>query len=218
MCHWDVFSLQVSNGLFMKDLSTNKLPIAARLASLRSSAGLSLDQLAELSGLTKSYLSKLERDLSEPSISTVARLAEAFNITVAEFVGDQVSQNGFRVLRNQQRRALTSTSKAPLFELLHGSSAPQGSRLSAYIQHPELIDETPHSVLPQASHRGEEFIYVLTGQIELRVADKVVVLDTGDGAWYLSEFVHKLYSIGGERASVLVVTCGDGKSNRPEPH
>ena len=48
-----------------------------RLRALRRQQSLSLEQLGERTGLTKSYLSKLERGLSEPSISTVLRLAEA---------------------------------------------------------------------------------------------------------------------------------------------
>ncbi|MES9831744.1 MAG: helix-turn-helix domain-containing protein [Candidatus Thiodiazotropha sp. LLP2] len=191
-----------------------KLPIATRLSSLRTTAGLSLDRLAEQSGLTKSYLSKLERGLSEPSISTVARLAEAFDISVSEFVGDQVSRDGFRVVRSQDRRELPSTTQIPLFELLHGNSSPQGGRLNAYIQYPEMVSEKVQSDTPQAIHSGEEFILVLSGEIQLCVADKEEILESGDGAWYLSEFVHKLRSLGDQRATVLVVTCSCAKATR----
>jgi transcriptional regulator with XRE-family HTH domain len=192
----------------------SKLPVAARLSSLRAAAGLSLDQLAERCGLTKSYLSKLERGLSEPSITTVSRLSEAFGISVSEFVGDQVSQEGFRVLRKQSRRALPAVSEIPVFELLHGNNASQGSGLSVYIQHPERLSEDSSPLRPQASHSGEEFIFVLTGKVQLVVADKKAVLNSGDGAWYMSEFVHKLHSIGDERADVLVVTCSCGRDSR----
>ena len=51
-----------------------------RLRTLRRQQSLSLEQLGERTGLTKSYLSKLERGLSEPSISTVLRLAEAYGV------------------------------------------------------------------------------------------------------------------------------------------
>jgi uncharacterized cupin superfamily protein len=102
----------------------------------------------------------------------------------------------------------------PVFELLHGNSASQGSGLSVYIQHPERLTEASSSSRPQASHSGKEFIYVLAGQVQLIVADKQEVLNPGDGAWYMSEFVHKLHSIGDERADVLVVTCSCGRDSR----
>ncbi|PJR06984.1 helix-turn-helix domain-containing protein, partial [Sinorhizobium meliloti] len=58
-----------------------------RLRALRRQQSLSLEQLGERTGLTKSYLSKLERGLSEPSISTVLRLAEAYGVGVSQLVG-----------------------------------------------------------------------------------------------------------------------------------
>ena len=58
-----------------------------RLRTLRRQQSLSLEQLGERTGLTKSYLSKLERGLSEPSISTVLRLAEAYGVGVSQLVG-----------------------------------------------------------------------------------------------------------------------------------
>jgi transcriptional regulator with XRE-family HTH domain len=184
-----------------------RLQIAARLASLRAAARLSLDQLAERSGLTKSYLSKLERGLSEPSISSVSRLADAFEIGVAEMLGDTVSDEGFRVLPKDDHRALSISSAAPLFELLHGDNKPGGSRLSVYIQHPQRLGEDEGETLPRASHPGEEFIYVLSGKVRLHVADKRAELAPGDGAWYRAELVHKLYSLEKRRADVLIVTC-----------
>ena len=191
-------------------VTSSELPVAARLTSLRSTEGLSLEELAERSGLTKSYLSKLERGLSEPSISSISRLAEAFGITVSEFVGDKVPDKSFRVLRQQSRRALPSASGMPVFELLHGDSVSQGARLSVYLQHPELLSESESSACPYATHSGEEFIYVLNGKVQLRVADKMEELNPGDGAWYNSEFTHKLNSIGKRRADVVVVTCSCG--------
>jgi transcriptional regulator with XRE-family HTH domain len=184
------------------------LMVALRLAALRTTSQMSLDQLAKKSGLTKSYLSKLERGLSEPSISSVARLADAFGIGVAELLGDTVSDSGFRILPKDKHRALSKSSDPPLFELLHGDCKPVGSRLNIYIQHPELIQEEDKTPLPHAVHPGEEFIYVLTGTLQLSVADKTTVLNTGDGAWYRSELVHKLYSLGEKRAEILVVSCG----------
>ena len=194
-------------------ISPSELPVAARLASLRATARLSLEELAERSGLTKSYLSKLERGLSEPSISSVSRLAEAFGITVSEFVGDRVSDEGFRVLRKQSHRAL-SASDMPVFELMHGDNALDGSRLSVYLQHPELLSESGSSLRPHAAHSGEEFIYVLNGKVQLRVADKLEELNPGDGAWYKSEFAHKLNSIGTRRADVMVVTCSCARPSK----
>ena len=79
-----------------------------RLRTLRRQQALSLEQLAQRTGLTKSYLSKLERGLSEPSISTVLRLAEAYGVGVSQLVGsDQDAQDELvSLVRVADREAL----------------------------------------------------------------------------------------------------------------
>ena len=79
-----------------------------RLRTLRRQQALSLEQLAQRTGLTKSYLSKLERGLSEPSISTVLRLAEAYGVGVSQLVGsDQNAQDELvSLVRVADREAL----------------------------------------------------------------------------------------------------------------
>ncbi|MGH8816256.1 MAG: helix-turn-helix domain-containing protein, partial [Achromobacter pestifer] len=78
-----------------------------RLRTLRRQQSLSLEQLAQRTGLTKSYLSKLERGLSEPSISTVLRLAEAYGVGVSQLVGtdDTAQDEVVSVVRVADREA-----------------------------------------------------------------------------------------------------------------
>src|SRR3546814_3486568 len=61
--------------------------ISFRLKALRRQYQFSLEQLSQRTGLTKSYLSKLERGVSEPSISTVLKLAQAYEIGVSQLIG-----------------------------------------------------------------------------------------------------------------------------------
>src|SRR5690606_10268771 len=75
-----------------------------RLKALRRQQRLSLDQLAQRSGLTKSYLSKLERGVSEPSISTVLKLAEAYDIGISELIGvGEENGDNVSVVRRHER-------------------------------------------------------------------------------------------------------------------
>lgn len=58
--------------------------MSTRLKLLRQQHGLSLEQLAQRSGLTKSYVSKVERGLSTPSIASALKLARALAVDVAQ--------------------------------------------------------------------------------------------------------------------------------------
>ncbi|HEX9805472.1 MAG TPA: helix-turn-helix transcriptional regulator, partial [Alteraurantiacibacter sp.] len=70
-----------------------------RLKRLREIKGITLEELAVRTGLTKSYLSKVERGVSVPSVSTALRLAEAFETGVGDLFGVTVSNNDFVVVR-----------------------------------------------------------------------------------------------------------------------
>ena len=63
--------------------------MASLVRALRREQGLTLTQLGELTGLTKSYLSKIERELSTPSISVALKIAKALEVDVSRlFVGE----------------------------------------------------------------------------------------------------------------------------------
>lgn len=180
--------------------------LAARIAGLRAAAGLSLDRVAERSGLTKSYLSKLERGLCEPSISSASRLAAAFGMGVAELLGDTVSDNGLRITRAGTGRPVSSSADAALVEFLTGSPEQSRTGLSAFALRPPLSGEDEKAP-PLATHSGDELLYVLAGEVRLWMADRVEDLSAGDSAWYQAEIPHRLGSLGHERARVLIVTC-----------
>src|SRR5262245_58029439 len=79
--------------------------IGARIAFLRRQQALSLEDLAQKSGLTKSFLSKLERGLSVPSISTAMALAEGLGLTVGQLMGEQEYDDAICVVRKGDRRS-----------------------------------------------------------------------------------------------------------------
>ncbi|MGK9522668.1 helix-turn-helix transcriptional regulator, partial [Salmonella enterica subsp. enterica] len=66
--------------------------------------GVTLESLAEKSGMTKSYLSKVERGLNTPSIAAALKLAKALNVKVEElFSEDNVSLDSYSLVRSHER-------------------------------------------------------------------------------------------------------------------
>lgn len=64
--------------------------LGRRIREERAKAGLSIQQLADLSGLTKAYVVRVENDTANPSMEVVARIAEALDLTIADLVGGPV--------------------------------------------------------------------------------------------------------------------------------
>lgn len=177
-----------------------------RLRALRRQQRLSLDQLAQRTSLTKSYLSKLERGISEPSISTVLKLAQAYGIGVPELIGAGKDGNGdsVSVVRSTERQPLRKRSE----EMGYRYEAMAGDRLvkamDPFIVHPPRVSDTTPSSFP---HAGEEFMFVLKGSVSLTVGEREYRLAAGDSAYFDSELPHKLITVGRGKAEVLVVAC-----------
>jgi transcriptional regulator with XRE-family HTH domain len=176
--------------------------IGARLRACRRNKSLTLDDLALATGLNKSFLSRIEKDAKAPSIATVVKLSRALDIPVALLFGEQTSDSDIHLVRTTKRQ--------PEEDPVHGYSfvplSPAGSsrRAEAFLMTPP-----PHfSEATHAEHSGEESLYVITGRIEVKFADRSVVMAAGDFLQFPGHLVHNVRRIGA-RATVLIVISRD---------
>jgi transcriptional regulator with XRE-family HTH domain len=151
------------------------LKVGARLRTLRRERGLTIEQIASAAGLTKGFISQLERDTTTPSISSLARICDALGVRMSD-VFESADTDAVRLIRRGERPA---TDWNPNHFLL---SPPQEGRLQA-------IESTipPHGGAGDElySFPGDvEFVYVLSGSLELRVGDETYLLGEGDALTY----------------------------------
>ena len=93
--------------------------MSIRLKLLRKKLGVTLEALAEKSGMTKSYLSKVERGLNTPSIAAALKLAKALNVKVEElFSEDNVSLDSYSLVRSDERQSLAANDESPGYAVL----------------------------------------------------------------------------------------------------
>ncbi|MDD1016440.1 helix-turn-helix domain-containing protein [Pseudomonas rubra] len=170
--------------------------MSIRLKLLRKKLGITLEALAELSGMTKSYLSKVERGLNTPSIAAALKLARALNVNVEElFAEDQPGQARYSLVRNDQRQPMAGPGYTVLATQI-------GSRSLL----PFII--SPAHEFSDASfkeHLGEEFLFVHEGQVEVDFMTERVVLERGDALYFNAQTPHRLRSLGEAQAQLLVV-------------
>ena len=169
--------------------------MTARLRAVRRQRGLTLEQLAEQTGLTKSYLSKIERRHSTPSIAVALKVARALDVDVGRLFSDEAAEEQITVDRadphSGRYRALAPT-------LL-------GKSMSPFVVRPTGTD----SADPHPEHSGQEFVFVHAGTVELRYGDQTITLAAGDSAYFDASVGHKLRAIGAAPAEVVVVTHND---------
>ncbi|CAM3199789.1 DNA-binding protein [Mycobacterium intermedium] len=167
--------------------------MTALLRPVRRERGLTLEQLAERTGLTKSYLSKIERGHSTPSIAVALKVARALDVDVGRLFSEEAANERITVDRAEHR---SGERYRPL------ASTQLGKTMSPFVVRPTttVTDDPP------AEHAGQEFVFVHSGTVELAYGDQTVTLGAGDSAYFDATVGHKLKSVGSEPAEVVVVT------------
>ncbi|WP_269495889.1 helix-turn-helix domain-containing protein [Castellaniella sp. S9] len=184
----------------------NALPF--RLKMLRKKNRLSLDALSQMTGVTKSYLSKLERGLSQPSISIILRLASAYGLSVADLVDERINEpDDITIVRKSERRFIRIPGEEGdgLGEIRYqilGSSSNEWA-LAPFIALPPMEFPQEDAIMP---HEGEEFIFIVRGVVEIKIGDRIFRLNSGDSIHFNSEYPHRFRSVGKKPAEALVVT------------
>lgn len=175
-----------------------------RVRLLRKERLMTLEALAERSGVTKSYLSKVERGQSVPSIAVCASLAKALEVPLDSLFAEADELGEVTVTRAAERRPLTSPDEPGT--RYEGLALDAGTKnMTPFMLHPPLGD----GPLPFRDHPGEEFVFVHQGRAELILPDRTIPLDPGDCAYFKATTPHKLRSLGPERAAVLLLVTTD---------
>jgi len=169
---------------------------------------MTLDHLSGLSNLTKSFVSKIERGVSVPSISTAMKLAESFDITVGQLLGEDNHEGAISIVRKSERRSFmrAGSSSGYDYEMLAGPK--QFKSMEPYIMQPPLKFQDKRLF----EHVGEEFMFVLSGSIEVELSGKKFRLNSGDVLYFDSHLPHRTRSLGNKYAKVLVVVTGTTNS------
>lgn len=177
-------------------------PVAKRLAGLRTLQGLSLEQLALKSGLTKSYLSKVERGISQPSIASLLKLAQAFGVPAGRLLDDEPEHEGVTLVRKQDRLPFSpkEDQSGYLYEAIAAHRTDKC--MTPFIMKPPLLKD---SKLELVSHAGEELIFLIAGEMEVVFKDKRIAMRAGDSLYFDASVPHRSVSIGKKQAEALVV-------------
>ena len=173
------------------------IEMTLNLKFLRVQSGLTLEQLATDSGLTRSYLSKLERGLSSPSIGSALKIAEALGTSLDRLYGQQDDKDPVAIVRAKNGKPGDVSTHLSLVAGL----APDRI-MRAFIVRPT---QTAKRGRIMSHHEGEEILFILTGRIELLIGKRKEVLHPGDCVQYNSTIPHKLTALSSEAASALVV-------------
>jgi transcriptional regulator with XRE-family HTH domain len=168
--------------------------LGVRVRELRQAAGLSLQALAERSGVTRSFLSSVELGRSHPSIPVLRRIAAGLHVPV--FMLLQEKENNGIVVRRDERRVLARPKSSISYELL---SPDVRHQMEVIIM--RLEPRAPAS--PFARHDGEECAYVLKGHVRITIAGEDFDLHEGDTIYFNCGLPHATANVGDDVAELI---------------
>lgn len=157
--------------------------VGERIGALRKTRGLTLEDLDRGTGLTRSYLSKLERGQTSISVDNLRTVAHYLGVEMVHFF-EQNGRSSAMVTRKGQGtplvvgrseatgESLVTTTRSTLQATLYRTPAGQG-RAAGF------------------SHVGEEFVFVIEGKIRYFAGEKEVLLEAGDSIWHHSSEPHR---------------------------
>lgn len=180
------------------------LDLGARVRDLRKARNWTLEQAAQQAGLARSTLSKIENGQMSPTYDALKKLAVGLEISVPQLFtppsGGQVNGRMAVTRSGEEAAKVTTTYEHALLAeaLTTKKMLPYRTRVRA--RHVEDFDGW-------VRHDGEEFLYVLTGQVRLYTEFyEPVDLKRGDSTYYDAAMGHNVVSLSPEDATILWVT------------
>jgi electron transfer flavoprotein alpha subunit len=167
-----------------------------RIQKLREAQGWSLEHLAEATGQTPDFIAQVESGDMSPPVSFLVRLAGALGVDPGTFLHKEEQA----AIRDQRVQAFVKRTRSYSYQTL--TPGAEKSHLRAFMV--TIASHRDHKPV-EYRHEGEEFIYVMAGDLELTLGGKIHVLKKEECIHFNSDIPHKLKSLSNEPTRCLVM-------------
>ena len=186
----------------------NHSVVGAKIKGLRETKNLSIDVIAERSGLTVEQIQSIENDVNLPSLGPLIKIARALGVRLGTFMDDNDALGPIVCrAKDREKDSSISFSNGAIDARKHMEYHPLAQQKAGRHMEPFVIDinpeENPNFQL--SDHEGEEFIYVMQGEVELVYGKETFHLGEGDTIYYDSIVKHHLHGAPGKSAKILAV-------------
>jgi len=170
--------------------------IGSRIKQRRTEMGLSLRQLANTVGLTASFLSQVEREEADPSITSLRQIAAGLQVPIFYFLESDAASV---VVRSHQRPKLKLPQPHLEYELL----TPRANKnIEMYVA---TMGPGAASCDEPWGHPGEECLLILSGCMQIEVGTEQYLLGPGDSIFFDATRPHRSVALGDQ--PLVYVTC-----------
>jgi len=182
------------------------MSIGHKIKEMRSIKQLTRAELAERSGLDEMQVKKIEEDKYVPSLAPLMKIARAMGVRLGTFLDGQEQLGPVVVRGGEEKNTVSFISKNSgsrdhlnFFSLAHDKT---GRNMEPFIVDIEPAGATNYKL---SSHEGEEFIYVLEGEVEINYGKDIYTIKKGDSIYLDSVVLHNVHAGNNTPAKILAV-------------
>lgn len=171
--------------------------IGAKIRNLRNQNGLTQEKLADRTELTKGFISQMERGLTAPSVSTLLDIVECLGTNLSDFFHEE---NELQIVYPKEDYFEKEDEHKNSITWLIATAQSRSME-------PILVQLQPGQSMPEDKpHEGEEFGYVLDGEIRLHYGEDVYTVRKGDSFIFPANRKHKISSACKKVSSILWIS------------
>lgn len=178
------------------------MDIGIKIRKLRVEQRRTLQEIADASGFTKSFLSKIENGKAVPAVASLMKIADVLGVKASELMDEDGYTGTVYVPKNDSK--MVKTEKGYLFTPIAAERTDKAMQPYLFIARKGEINDQ------KLSHEGEEFIYILEGELKYQVGNVEYHLKPGDSLYFNSLENHELTPITNEVRYLAVFTKNHG--------
>ena len=180
--------------------------VGAKIKRLRESKNITIEEVSERSGLSQDQIISIENDEHLPSLGPLIKIARALGVRLGTFLDDN-DDLGPVVCRAEEHNSSISFSNDAAdarknMEYFSLAKQKAGRQMEPFIIDIQASEEKNFKL---SAHEGEEFIFVLSGELEIEYGKQKYLLKEGDSIYYDSIVEHHVHGAAGKAAKILAL-------------
>jgi transcriptional regulator with XRE-family HTH domain len=177
--------------------------LGERIRTAREMRGLSLDDISSRTGIDVATLNRIELNEIVPPLGQLIKLGKALDMKMGYFISPGVDKPMTVVRRGRgQAVARYGKKKSEQYGYIYESLAPEKANR---MMEPFIVTLLPTDAEEFSAHDGQEFLFVLDGEMKVQVKDQTELLHPGDAVYYDSSQPHLVKSATGAKTTILAV-------------
>ena len=187
-------------------MSNKNTVVGSKIKGIRESKSLSVEEIAERSGLSVEQVNSIENDENLPSLGPLIKIARALGVRLGTFLDDSDALGPVVCRAEEHNNSISFSNDASdarkNMEYFSLAKQKAGRHMEPFIIDIQASEEKDFKL---SAHEGEEFIFVLSSELEIEYGKDKYLLKEGDSIYYDSIVKHHVHGVAGKAARILAL-------------